>query len=91
MDQRRAPNGQAGVVVDRVGARQRRAGECVRAAQRSGASVSLLFASNRRFQHYELAMKRVRTLLELDFEAESEKKPNSCHSVMWAVFEAFNK
>ncbi|KAI6195385.1 hypothetical protein M3Y96_01225600 [Aphelenchoides besseyi] len=43
------------------------------------------------FQHYELAMKRVRTLLELDFEAEAEKKPNSCHSVMWAVFEAFNK
>lgn len=42
-------------------------------------------------QHYELAMKRVRTLLELDFEAEAEKKPNSCHSVMWAVFEAFNK
>jgi len=42
-------------------------------------------------QHYELAMKRVRSLLELDFEAEAEKKPNPSHSVMWAVFEAFNK
>jgi len=42
-------------------------------------------------QHYELAMKRVRSLLELDFEAESDKKPNASHSVMWAVFEAFNK
>jgi hypothetical protein len=36
-------------------------------------------------------MKRVRSLLELDFEAEAEKKPNPSHSVMWAVFEAFNK
>lgn len=42
-------------------------------------------------QNYEVAMKRVRTLLELDFEAEAEKKPDGCHGVMWAVFEAFNK
>jgi hypothetical protein len=36
-------------------------------------------------------MKRVRSLLELNFEDESEKKPNPSHGVMWAVFEAFNK
>ena len=43
-------------------------------------------------QDYELAMKRVRTLLELDFGAESEKKGlNSSSDVIWAVFEAFNK
>jgi len=42
-------------------------------------------------QDYELAMKRVRTLLESEYESESEKKPNTCHDVMWGVFEAFNK
>ncbi|KAI1732502.1 golgi phosphoprotein 3 (GPP34) domain-containing protein [Ditylenchus destructor] len=42
-------------------------------------------------QDYELAMKRVRTLLEAENEAESQKKPNPCHDVMWAVFEAFRK
>jgi Golgi phosphoprotein 3 len=42
-------------------------------------------------QDYELAMKRVRGLLELEYEAESEKKVNACHDVMWAVFEAFSK
>lgn len=40
-------------------------------------------------QDYEVAMKRVRSLLELDFDAEAEKKPG--HEVMWAVFEAFSK
>ncbi|KAE9552628.1 hypothetical protein FO519_004176 [Halicephalobus sp. NKZ332] len=40
---------------------------------------------------YELAMKRVRQLLELDYEAETKKKPNSSNDVMWAVFEAFSK
>jgi hypothetical protein len=34
-------------------------------------------------------MKRVKSLLELDYEAES-MKPNTC-DMMWAVFEAFNK
>jgi len=38
---------------------------------------------------YELAMKRVRELLELDMEAESSK-PNT-NELMWAVFTAFNK
>lgn len=38
---------------------------------------------------YELAMKRVRELLELDMEAESAK-PNT-NELMWAVFMAFNK
>uniref|UniRef100_A0A914DG70 Golgi phosphoprotein 3 n=2 Tax=Acrobeloides nanus TaxID=290746 RepID=A0A914DG70_9BILA len=42
-------------------------------------------------QDYELAMRRVRTLLELDHEVECEKKPNPSHDVMWAVFEAFSK
>jgi len=42
-------------------------------------------------QDYELAMKRVRTLLESDYEAESEKCPNSCNHVIYAVFEAFSK
>jgi len=32
-------------------------------------------------------MKRVRTLLESEYESESEKKPNTCHDVMWGVFE----
>jgi len=40
---------------------------------------------------YELAMKRVRQLLELDYEAETKKKPNASNDVMWAVFEAFSK
>lgn len=38
---------------------------------------------------YELAMKRVRELLELDLEAESVK-PNA-RDVMWAVFASFIK
>jgi len=42
-------------------------------------------------QDYELAMKRVRTILESENEVESAKKPNPCHDVMWAVFEAFRK
>ncbi|VDD85813.1 unnamed protein product [Enterobius vermicularis] len=43
-------------------------------------------------QDYELAMKRVRTLLELDYGAESERKGfNSSTDVVWAVFEAFSK
>ncbi|KAH7700928.1 trans-Golgi protein GMx33 [Aphelenchoides avenae] len=42
-------------------------------------------------QDYELAMKRVRSLLELNFEDEAEKKANPSHDVMWAVFEAFSK
>ncbi|VDK82052.1 unnamed protein product [Litomosoides sigmodontis] len=42
-------------------------------------------------QDYEIAMKRVRSLLELDYDAESEKKRDSCVDVMWAVFGAFNK
>ena len=36
-------------------------------------------------------MKRVRQLLELDYEAETKKKANASHDVMWAVFEAFSK
>lgn len=36
-------------------------------------------------------MKRVRSLLELDYDAESEKKRDPCVDVMWAVFGAFNK
>lgn len=40
---------------------------------------------------YELAMKRVRTLLEYDYCAESKKKGNPSTDVMWAVFEAFSK
>lgn len=42
-------------------------------------------------QDYELAMKRVRALLETDFEEESGKRTNTCNDVMYAVFEAFNK
>jgi len=42
-------------------------------------------------QDYELAMKRVRTILESENETESAKKPNPCHDVMWAVFETFRK
>lgn len=38
---------------------------------------------------YEVAMKRVRELLDLDMEAES-MKPNACET-MWAVFAAFVK
>lgn len=38
---------------------------------------------------YELAMKRVRELLDLDFEQESLKN-NTCE-VLWAVFAAFTK
>lgn len=38
---------------------------------------------------YELAMKRVRELLDLDFEQESVK-PNTTE-VLWAVFAAFTK
>jgi Golgi phosphoprotein 3 len=38
---------------------------------------------------YEVAMKRVRTLLELEFETESAKKDGQ-YDLMWAVFEAFN-
>ncbi|CAI4230284.1 unnamed protein product [Auanema sp. JU1783] len=39
-------------------------------------------------QDYEVAMKRVRSLLELDFDRAAEKKNNE---LMWAVFEAFSK
>ncbi|KAF7639951.1 hypothetical protein Mgra_00000393 [Meloidogyne graminicola] len=46
-------------------------------------------------QDYELAMKRVRTLLETDYEAESSKKMGTSSSntndVIYAVFEAFSK
>lgn len=38
---------------------------------------------------YDLAMKRVKSLLDLDFGAESSK-PNACE-IMWAVFESFAK
>lgn len=38
---------------------------------------------------YEVAMRRVRTLLDLDFEAEAVK-PNA-NPVLWAVFAAFTK
>lgn len=38
---------------------------------------------------YEVAMRRVRTLLDLDFEAEANK-PNA-NPVLWAVFAAFTK
>ena len=38
---------------------------------------------------YELAMRRVRWLLDLDFEAEASK-PNA-NPVLWAVFAAFTK
>ncbi|CAJ0573810.1 unnamed protein product, partial [Mesorhabditis spiculigera] len=39
-------------------------------------------------QDYEVAMRRVRALLELEFEVEAEKKGSD---LMWAVFEAFQK
>ncbi|CAD5207907.1 unnamed protein product [Bursaphelenchus okinawaensis] len=42
-------------------------------------------------QNYEEAMRRVRKLLELDFESEADKQPNPHYNVVWAVFEAFNK
>lgn len=38
---------------------------------------------------YEVVMRRVRTLLDLDYEAESIK-PNA-NPVLWAVFAAFIK
>lgn len=38
---------------------------------------------------YEIAMKRVRELLDLDFEGESMKA--STNEVMWAVFASFTK
>ncbi|VDN53358.1 unnamed protein product [Dracunculus medinensis] len=42
-------------------------------------------------QDYEVAMKRARFLLELDFANESNKKGNASNDVMWGVFEAFSK
>jgi Golgi phosphoprotein 3 len=39
---------------------------------------------------YELAMRRVRELLDLDFEQEAAKNPNA-NEVIWAVFMAFTK
>ena len=38
---------------------------------------------------YELAMKRVRELLDLDFEAEAVKA--NTNETLWAVFAAFTK
>lgn len=38
---------------------------------------------------YEVAMRRVRTLLDLDFEAEATKR--NANPVLWAVFTAFTK
>lgn len=38
---------------------------------------------------YELAMRRVRELLDLDFEAEAAK--SSSNEVVWSVFVAFTK
>lgn len=38
---------------------------------------------------YELAMRRVRELLDLDFEAEAAK--SGAAEIMWAVFVAFTK
>lgn len=38
---------------------------------------------------YEVAMKRVRCLLDLDFEAEAVK--SNAKPVLWAVFAAFTK
>uniref|UniRef100_A0AC35UBF3 Golgi phosphoprotein 3-like n=1 Tax=Rhabditophanes sp. KR3021 TaxID=114890 RepID=A0AC35UBF3_9BILA len=40
---------------------------------------------------YELAMKRVRLLLELNFDQEADKNTGKNNEVMWAVFEAFSK
>jgi len=42
-------------------------------------------------EDYEVAMKRVRTLLELDFEAEAAKNPDHTSNMLWAVFDTFNK
>ena len=42
-------------------------------------------------EDYEVAMKRVRSLLELDFEAECAKSSDGPHHLVWAVFESFNK
>jgi len=42
-------------------------------------------------QDYEVAMKRVRSLLDADFGEESIKKANASEDVMWAVFDAFSK
>jgi len=42
-------------------------------------------------EDYEVAMKRVRGLLELDYEAEAAKHPDTPADLMWATFEAFNK
>lgn len=38
---------------------------------------------------YELAMRRVRELLDLDFEAEAAK--TNSNEVLWSVFVAFTK
>lgn len=38
---------------------------------------------------YEVAMRRVRTLLDLDFEVEATKR--NANPVLWAVFAAFTK
>lgn len=38
---------------------------------------------------YELAMRRVRELLDLDFEAEAAK--SNSNEVVWSVFVAFTK
>lgn len=38
---------------------------------------------------YEVAMKRVRELLDLDFETEASKA--NANEVLWAVFMAFTK
>lgn len=40
-------------------------------------------------EDYELATRRVRSLLDLDFEAEA-MRPDACE-IMWAVFAAFTK
>lgn len=41
-------------------------------------------------EDYEVAMKRVRSILELEFEQEAAKKEGAT-DLLWAVFEAFNK
>ncbi|WKX91013.1 hypothetical protein Q1695_009674 [Nippostrongylus brasiliensis] len=43
---------------------------------------------NQKTKLIKVAMKRVRSLLELEYDAQAEKKGNE---VMWAVFEAFSK
>jgi len=40
---------------------------------------------------YELAMKRVRELMELDLEAESAKPNSNINETMWAVVAALIK